>query len=527
MTKPALPKNPRYEREQTFAKHLKKRYFSDVPLMEVRSFDRFFMIPDWLAVQPDVSFGAMAIYGSLLLSAFEEGVAWMSIDNLSANFSVSDRTIRTILEELERHGLIARKRRRNRSTVIGILPHPWSGGRVSLPAQESRQRIDNGRYLPLSEKRERKISSTQEPRERKISSTAADSYPYCVNRREKVGEEHTHTHPAPPAHSPEPDGPEGTNHSPLLSKSESERSEVPNSPVTEDSTDYRDFSTEPNDQGTLRNFNVSDCAAYGDFTLVMRQVRARNVKAVTTSKQRLVMEEAWDRAIAKYPVGVDELRARYERFVAWCADKSGVVDAVKFLSKGIDSWDLRDYAPPAPRIAAVRPQGASAQPTAPKAPAARPGLILREVWNECCPDSPIDETAERLDGWRQWIWKSEFVDNFREIATLAHACRKSGCGFLTLGYLLKKQDGNALWNWQRLLNGDFSPREKTAKSVVRTDDDAVIREVMEDGVRQEKQLRDKLRREWIQKNLEREEDGLKPKPKPTKLIELEAKHGEN
>ncbi len=275
--------------------------------------------------------------------------------------------------------------------------------------------------------------------------------------------------------------------------------------------------------GAISDGNIQEIASFADFTGFVR--RAKGVKAPSTSKQRLALEEAFDKAIAKDPMDADELESRFEAFSRWAENGKGKIEAIRFFSRSLTSWEPARISRQIDRSASVAEKRPA---TKPPVSAARPGAKLREIWNETCPTCPVDETIERNQGWQRWIESSELVDNFRQIATLAAECRGAGLGWMTLTWLMDKKDGNALWNWQRLLQGDFTPRKKgKPQTTVAQDNGDAIRKAIERGVEQEKERMVKLRAEWEKTNREREEDGLAPKPKPQKLVELESKYGKN
>jgi hypothetical protein len=88
-----------------------------------------------------------------------------------------------------------------------------------------------------------------------------------------------------------------------------------------------------------------------------------------------------------------------------------------------------------------------------------PDLIRR--WNQLCPSAPATERIANTPDWTGCRTLAELVDAWDEVAAKAQSVREaSDAGWLNLPFLLRTKAGLAQANWQRLLAGDFDPREK-------------------------------------------------------------------
>lgn len=71
----------------------------------------FTMVPNFVLRAPGLSAGAKLVYGLLLSYAWQDGSCFPGQDALAADSGVSDRTVRTYLEELKTAGLVTVKHR--------------------------------------------------------------------------------------------------------------------------------------------------------------------------------------------------------------------------------------------------------------------------------------------------------------------------------------------------------------------------------------------------------------------------------
>src|ERR1043166_6973286 len=88
--------------------------------------DPFAPCPNWLLCRREVSSTAKNLYARLLQYQAGDGNAWPSYDTLASEIGISRRQAINVLKELERHGLVKVTRRRNRSNIYQLPPHPWA-----------------------------------------------------------------------------------------------------------------------------------------------------------------------------------------------------------------------------------------------------------------------------------------------------------------------------------------------------------------------------------------------------------------
>lgn len=119
-----------------------------------------------------------------------------------------------------------------------------------------------------------------------------------------------------------------------------------------------------------------------------------------------------------------------------------------------------------PTADAPRPASASAPRVS--AVGGIPVSSLIERWNELCPAAPATERIVEGSDWSGCESLPEMVQAWEIVAAKAQSVRDtSDAGWLTLPFLLRTKPGLAKANWQRLLAGDFDPREKRGKDDTR------------------------------------------------------------
>lgn len=109
---------------------------------------------------------------------------------------------------------------------------------------------------------------------------------------------------------------------------------------------------------------------------------------------------------------------------------------------------------------AQRPASASA-PT-PSVDVGVPVSDLISRWNAICPSAPATERIAQTADWAGCGTLREMVAAWNDVAAKTQAVRESAsdAGWLTLPFLLRTKDGMAKANWERLMAGDFDPRER-------------------------------------------------------------------
>lgn len=142
----------------------------------IRPWKRFIgcLVPDWLLHRWELSPGAKLCYARLLQHVGKNDRCWPGQRTLAAELGVSDRHVRTHLNNLKRLGLIGVTQTGLRKTnVYTILRHPWmpesqaSAGCSAQDGNEAASRDGNGsadpdgneRSDPILEKNQKEIDS--------------------------------------------------------------------------------------------------------------------------------------------------------------------------------------------------------------------------------------------------------------------------------------------------------------------------------------------------------------------------------